>query len=372
MEKVHIYGFEEYDMTSLSNSIYYNHNHLYSYGTIYGTMLPYNYMEGGYKIILDKGLPFKFSYGAGSCIEFEPSINTNHKELLATAKKVYVHPSCKLSRAMLSQKYKKCNNPWMADVVVIPDCGINDCRIKNVSLFLNESAHLMLYCDNSYSADNIKDANSIPEGTRLGDYITKVEEWSTTHLKKEEILDAKFFYVGEALVVPKGSLHIYDILTQQVPNNKLVFESDIMATLSTDENKVTFESLTSIKEMLDSTDEDTVSAGFKALSMMDWMHYPNSIRYVIRNNIRMNRYNKAVDSTSVKYMLQSLSNNSGRMHWPGDYDNSIYEQDYELFKKLIRYYQHIDDDTTLLREVRYYDFMTVSSEGYVIPNLRKE
>lgn len=359
-----VYGFEDCKLTSIGTSIYDRESKV---------MLPYTYYGNNFNVLLNKGLPFKFYKDSNGLCKFNPSINTGNKELLEKAKTVYVHPSCTLSRSMLTQKYKKCNNPWTADVVVIPKPSTNDVYTKHWSVFLNEKAHLIVKCENYRDSTKSK-AESIPEGTRLGDMIYSYDEWNQSKINKDDVLDAQLIYVGDVLLLRSKDSSLYDILTQQIPSNKLVCEEDIQATLGNEDNKITFENLVSIREMLHSSDANTVSAAFKALSMMDWIHYPNSIRYILKGDIKSTRYNKATNSTSVKYMLNSLTKplSAGRRHWPGDYDNDIYEQDFELFKKLVCYYYHIDDNVTLTKEIRYFSFMTISSEGLIVPNLKQE
>ena len=159
------------------------------------------------------------------------------------------------------------------------------------------------------------------------------------------------------------------ILEDTIPTDKIVYEESVQESLGCESNQLTFDSLTSIKDMLECKDDNTVSAGLKSLSMMDWVHYPNSIKYIL--NLIENygwRYNPAASSTSVKYMLKTISKNSSRRHWPGCMDYEIYEQDYELFKQLKMHYDKIAPEK-ILDYMRYMDFMTVD-QGQIVPNLR--
>ena len=65
----------------------------------------------------------------------DTSFVVDHKELLETAKTVYVHPSCKVSRTLLSQKYKKTLNPWTADVIVVPQPNKNNFYVDDTAVF---------------------------------------------------------------------------------------------------------------------------------------------------------------------------------------------------------------------------------------------
>jgi hypothetical protein len=123
--------------------------------------------------------------------------------------------------------------------------------------------------------------------------------------------------------------------------------------------------------MLESSDDETVGAGLKALSMMDYMHYPNSVRYIIKNLSRNNYYyNKAANSTSVRFMRKQLSGSGKGIMWLGSYDMEIYEQDYELLKQLILHYEPRYKDN-LLSRMKIFPFMKVSNDGILIPRLKQ-
>ena len=147
-----------------------------------------------------------------------------------------------------------------------------------------------------------------------------------------------------------------------------MYETTIQNSLASEENKVTLDSLISIKEMLDSDDEDTVSAGIKALSMMDYMHYPNSVKYILNNASYKFRYSKAYNSVPVKFMLKSL--NEG--YWSNrnaalKFSSSIYEDDFEMYKQLLGHYTK----GSIMNELNYLPFMTINDAGMLVPKLKK-
>ena len=123
--------------------------------------------------------------------------------------------------------------------------------------------------------------------------------------------------------------------------------------------------------MLESSDSNTVAAGLKSLSMMDWMHYSNSVKYIINRVDNYNwRYNNAVNSTSVKYMLRTLSNSNNRGRWPGSFNREIYSEDYKLFTELRMHYENISPDN-LLDNMRFLEFMTTTTQGVLTPRIKE-
>lgn len=362
----YIYGFEEYRILDAWSYMFSQGNsHLY---------LPYCFLNNGNKII-NKDFPVvchnvKDLYYPRNMVEFTPSLYTDNRELLNTAKKVYVHPSCKLSRSMLAEKYKKSLDPWAADVIVLPRPDYSELSLDEYALFINDNAEMIVRINIDKNFDEY--GITFKEGDKLGDYLKgKTLDRTSPYYTEEDFLNSEFFYQGEILNVPNSYSYIMDILTCSIPRNKTVFEESIQESLSNETNKLDFDSLTSIKDMLESSDSDTVSAGLKSLSMMDWMHYPNSIKFILSNTSGYDwRYNKAADSTSVKYMLKTISKSSGRNRWPGKYDYNIFEEDFELLKRLKMHYDNLDE-SQMLSWLRYQDFMKLSTEGILTPVLRK-
>jgi hypothetical protein len=104
-------------------------------------------------------------------VYFNPEIAVNHKELLNTAKKVFTHSSCKLSRSMLGEKYKKSLNPFLSDAIVIPKPDYSGLSLKKYALFINENAKMlvMVQVNEPQAHTHIKD---VCEGTKFKDVIT--------------------------------------------------------------------------------------------------------------------------------------------------------------------------------------------------------
>lgn len=369
----HFYGFEDYNIVALGDSCLYS---------TWGFYVPYSFNNSTGAYIINKDLSVKaysvddLRYSLVKRVEFTPELVTNHKELLASAQKVFTHPACKLSRSMMGEKYKKALNPFLSDAVVIPKPDYNEFYLQNQALFINEQAKIivMVSIDNESAKDRIKCVN---EGEKFQNVISCAPD-DTYGTKKPytitDLLNAEFFYYGEVLYIPNSHSWAMDVLTHNIPADKIVFEESVQESLSNETNQLDFDSLCSIMDMLNSSDNDTVSAGLKSLSMMDWMHYPQSIKFILSNtNDRYNWiYNKACNSTSVKYMIKTISGDRARKRswWPGDYDYEIYEEDFELFKKLKCHYHHIKPED-IMSHIRSLDFMQVLPDGIMVPNIKQ-
>ena len=302
-------------------------------------------------------------------VTFRPCLYENHPELLDTAKKVYVHPSCSLSRSMMAEKYGKCLNPWLADALVVPTPSGKDVNMEYVVLFCNDAAKLivMVRVDDGY---NRATADLFQVGSTWESLCKNVPANIFPYSYKiDDLLKAEFFYAGKCISIPNSQSYILEVLTNSLPTSKTVFEESVQSSLSTEDNQLTLESLINIRDMLNSSDDNTVSAGLKALSMMDYIHYPNSVRYTFRRlNSTSYKCNKAASATSVKFMFQQLSPGK-RRYWPGDYDSTIYEKDYKLLQQLVKHFEPAYA-VDIPARLRNFDFMTTDGSK-IVPRLRQ-
>jgi hypothetical protein len=369
----HIHGFEDYNIVVLRDSCFIPNS--------WGFHVPYNYDNSTGAYIINKDLPVKayndinLTYSWINTVRFTPELVTNHKELLTSAKKVFTHPSCKLSRSMMAEKYKKSLNPYLSDAIIIPKPEYGKFSLKKVALFVNEQSKIIVKVQiKEDNADSL--IQNAKEGDRFGYWATCNPDdiYPNKPFKVVDILNAEFFYYGELLYIPNSHSWAMDVLTHQIPVDKIVFEESVQESLGNETNQLDFDSLCSIKDMLESSDENTVSAGLKSLSMMDWMHYTQSIKFILNNVSNKSNwiYNKACSSTSVKYMMKTIAGDyvGRRSRWPGDFDDKIYEEDFELFKKLKCHYHHIQPDD-IMAHISSINFIRVNSEGFMVPNIKQ-
>lgn len=367
----YLYGFEDYNAVSLYGNFIENN---YPYVRVYDNLVSSIFIPA-------EGLPIVDNPESS-----RPSIDNNiikdHKELIAGAKTVYVHKNCSISRALVSTKYKKTLNPWVADIVVIPRTEELKHYIEKVAFFICESPKTIM----KKTAGRIADNNSsygktdiaiwnMAENQELGDIVPKDTEVEILRypMTQEDLMHSTLLYKGEICTLDQNEGYILDIFTNSIPKDKIVFEDTLQSALGSEENQITLETLLSIYDMLESKDEDVVNAGLKALSMMDYAHYSNSVIYMLHQvNSNNYRWCKASNSTAVKFMLRHLCGEIRtyrRSTYLGESD-TVYEEDYELYKQLV---EHFDkrDNMSILDKMRYVNFMTINSESTLVPRLKE-
>lgn len=352
-----LYGYEDYACFAIDSSVFdedYMHCYFYPFQ---GTLFPVNGSMGGLEQL-------------GDNIIFDVSnIYDDHIQLLQEVKRVFVHPSCSISRTLLSQKYKRGLTPWDADVVVVPNSEQYNIGKERYAVFVNDECKIVLTSSRMWNdlIEMLRGATGkcFRELIKEADKVQTPSKIPDTYV--DGILNATLEGIYDCLFVPKNNTLLYDELTGNIPKNKTVFESTIMESLSSTENQVTLDSLLSIKEMLDSNDENTQATALKALSMLDYMHYPNSVRRMLETTDSCNwKYIKAADSAPVKYMLQTLFGKRWRKAYK-NYDDSIFPQDFEIFKQLVPDIFTGKNDYYLYR----YPFIDFDEEGRLDPILRQ-
>ena len=124
--------------------------------------------------------------------------------------------------------------------------------------------------------------------------------------------------------------------------------------------------------MLNSKDTDAVNAGLKSLAMMDYAHYTNSIIYMLNRTNGNYRWCKASNSNAVKFMMNTLcgENRIYRRNMYLKESMSIFQEDYELYKQMVDYFNK-DVDRTVYDLIRFTNFMTISPEGMLVPRLKE-
>jgi hypothetical protein len=134
----HIHRFEDYNLVTLSD---------FCFTASWSWNVPYNFDNNTGSYIINKDLPAKpynvknSQYDWVEYVKFVPDLATNHKELLDTAKKVFAHPTCKLSRSMMAEKYGKSSAQiilrWQlqAGFIAIPGSSNPDHIAENYDIF---------------------------------------------------------------------------------------------------------------------------------------------------------------------------------------------------------------------------------------------
>ncbi len=263
-----------------------------------------------------------------------------HKEVLDTAKTVYMHPCCSFPKSYATKKYKKTLNPWLADAVVVPNLTKKSFYLwDDMYIFINEDKKLIAIIRKSWN-DAVR--NRIVPGATISSiansdmsYLINLRSQYNNYFDFDlmDLFDAKFENKLNLLKCDKKDNYIVDLIMGALPKNKLVYDDSFVASLNDDTNQITYDVLKSIKEMLSSSDDEIVGTGMKALTTLNYMDYPNSVKYILRNSNSNWFHNKAKSSTAFKYLYRNLLNSSRYVRFN---DRDISREDWDIFAQMHR------------------------------------
>lgn len=303
-----------------------------------------NCTGGGFDCGYEKNLtyiPMNYLKSLGyNSNEWSDNIPDN-KELLNEAKVIYIHPDCTIPKSFASKKYKKSLNPWLADAVIIPNLkGALINKENDRALFINEEKKLVALMHSVWS---IKELPPLVPGKTIREIANSDMNYYHTidtdtrnncyswYGHVVDLINAKYENTMAYCYLLKNQGFLEDIIIGALPKDKIVYEDTLLNSLNDDSNKLTYDSLYSIYEMLGSTDVGTVSTAMKALTAMDYMNYPNSVKFVLGRTNDHWHYNKTRNSTAFKYLYVTLL---GRHRRHVYYSREISRDDWEIFKKL--------------------------------------
>ena len=309
---------------------------------------------------------------SGSCI----SITTldSHPELLQPGCKLYTYPTCTIPREAMQTKYKKCLNIFTADAIVVPkNTCIESSLSRMAAVFINfDAKRIIWFSFYEWRDDHVeayKKIKQAPLGTKL---INLVVPSTTYNITKDypNFAEAELAHVGPILEITEKDKHIYEYLTHTLPKDKFVTEAEVMNSLGDKDNAPTVESMLSIHEMLNSTDDSIIDLGLKTLATIDYAHYKESTILLLKES--QWNYSKARNTTAVKFMLKTLGiRNSSRPSFVSYSDRFIYKKDYGLFVPLLKAIKKIGD-TEFRRDYYNLPFVYADENWIIHPRYKTE
>lgn len=365
MGKRRIKGFEDYDFQYVSDSVFKNNLSEWCMSCYF----PWDC----HKLWLD--IPEVLNNYPGDNV-YADDIIEEREDLLGTAKTVHILPSCKIPRNLVTAKYKKVLNPWMADMIIAPHDSIRKGYYTNIVFFSEIMKTIfVVYTNFTEILDRFKGAE---KGKKFKDFLAISEDnWinllnSNSSSKVElwkAIFDSEFEFIGNAAHVEPSNEWIIDVIEGTLPKDKIVFEKTALAYLGNNDNQPTVENLLNIREMLNSKDEATNSVGLKALAMLDYIHYPNSVQLILQyanSSYGQWKYCQASNASSVKFMFKQLFGGTARHYYL--YRNDIISQeDYDLFTQLLK--AVTEDNNEYARTLANMSFMYMDGSMSIHPRI---
>lgn len=305
-------------------------------------------------------------YGDHYTIKF-----TLHPELLTNDAVVYIHPSCKVMKSYVKQKFKLSNDPFKADVAVIPyEYPSYTVELSKHLIFRSmdgRTLYAIPYHSNHYDGfknDIMDDIIKAEPGTLMKNISSN--KGFEIH---EELAFLEYVGIQSMAFLPKRESFAIDILQGSLPMDKIVTESQLTPMISTESNQITPDVLANIHSMMKSTDHDTRALALKTLATLNYMKYPVSTLWSFTADIdRSVIYNTLSEaSANVKFMAKSIDPYILTLKDHVRQPDCISEEDYQM---LISFIEKFNDNP--FECIRCMPFTAAEKDGKLKPKLKKE
>lgn len=217
--------------------------------------------------------------------KYNSVISTN----LNIGNKVYFHPKSEFPRfKLMGTTFKRVTKPEKADVIVIPKAKCEYGTIyENMKIYEGDNGGLYGISIDTFNNYFISNKN----------FENAVKKWSNLSLEYKETI--------EITIIDKRLRYVLEIAYNNY--NKPIITDDMLdlevsKTLAT----MTESDIDSIDAMLASKDPSVVELGLKTLCGFNVFDTPTIIKTLICKNYSNLVYNKAMNSVSVRKMLNSI------------------------------------------------------------------
>ena len=243
-----------------------------------------------------------------------------------TVKSVYIHPSCKMPRVLLD-KYKKVLDPWKADICIVDDDVINNFSADEENypyVVLNDIKTIYIVSSPSYLREllNVDDV--------VGHTLSEIPCSDFDILANLPICEGSFLSISTR-VYPSYLIKQYqDIRLGLLPNDKVVSDTEALNYISGKNNTLDVDTMMSIYDLVKSSDNDTTVLGLKTLSLLDYIHYPYSAKFIIEAINSLKLFKPSI--ASIAYMYKKL--NIRRCSDTSFYGKTLSKEDFEMLAQL--------------------------------------
>ncbi len=218
--------------------------------------------------------------------------------------KIYFNPKSKFPRFKLQgTDFKRTIKPEKADVIVVP---------KAIKSFCYRFIDIKVYEGNNSCLYGITSSIFTHYFKSETEFKNSIKNWMNLDLEYKETVTFS--------ALPNSSIYVLDVINNKY--NKPIITDDMLdlevsKTLAT----MTESDIDSIDSMLASTDSSVVELGLKTLCGFNVFETPTIIKTLLCKNYYNFIKNKAVDSVSVRKMLNSVDMFRGN---PGSFPGWMY------------------------------------------------
>lgn len=300
------------------------------YRSVYG-FDGYATEELGYYALYHKTLNNLYNIGYEYLIPEKCLINSVSKNNTSTinfdtVKSVYIHPSCKMPRVLLD-KYKKVLDPWKADICIVDDNVVNNfsADVERYTYIVSDSQKTIFIISNlSY----LKELLCVEDV--VGHTLSEIPNSNFGEIANLPICEGSFLNISTCVYSSYLIKQYQDIRLGLLPNDKVVSDTDVLEYVSDKNNTLDVDAMMSIYDLVKSSDKDTVILGLKTLSLLDYIHYPYSTKFIIGSINVSPLFKPSIASITYMYKKLDIRKRSDTSF----YGKTLSRKDFEMLAQL--------------------------------------
>jgi hypothetical protein len=296
-----VYGFDGYDAKELG------------YYALYSKTLN-NPCNTGKYLIPEKCLINSVSKNNTSTINFD------------TVKSVYIHPSCKMPRILLD-KYKKVLDPWKADICIVDDNVINNfsANVERYPYIVKDDKKIIYIINRPSYLKELLNVDDV-----VGHTLSEIPNSYFGEIANLPLCEENFLSISTRVYSSYLIKQYQDIRLGLLPKDKVVSDTDVLNYISGKNNTLDVDTMMSIYDLVKSSDKDTKVLGLKTLSLLDYIHYPNSARFIIGSINSLQLFKPSIASITYMYKKLDIRKCSDTSFW----GKTLSKKDFEMLAQL--------------------------------------
>jgi hypothetical protein len=228
---------------------------------------------------------------------------------------------------VLLDKCKKVLDPWKADICIVDDNVVNNfsADVERYTYIVSDGQKtIYIITCSSY----LKELLCVEDV--VGHTLSEIPNSDFGEIANLPLCEENFLNISTRVYSSYLIKQYQDIRLGLLPKDKVVSDTDVLNYISGKNNTLDVDTMMSIYDLVKSSDKDTTVLGLKTLSLLDYIHYPNSARFIIGSINSPQLFRLPIASITYMYKKLDIRNRSDTSFW----GKTLSKKDFEMLAQL--------------------------------------
>jgi hypothetical protein len=228
---------------------------------------------------------------------------------------------------VLLDKYKKVIDPWKADICIVDDNVINNfsANVERYTYIVSDDQKTIFIIS---SLSYLKELLGVEDV--VGHTLSEISCSDFGEIANLPLCEENFLSISTRVYSSYLIKQYQDIRLGLLPKDKVVSDTDVLDYISGKNNTLDVDTMMSIYDLVKSSDKDTKVLGLKTLSLLDYIHYPNSARFIIGSISLLQLFRPSIASITYMYKKLDIRKRSDTSFW----GKTLSKKDFEMLAQL--------------------------------------